>query len=245
MSKLPIVSWGKTRKKTGEWFSNLPPGIIPGSSSPQEEHPDATGENSPKEPWKIYSGMTKSALLAELAKRRIRMSRKTDRGTLFGILMRETGANPGDMSEDQFYATYDFHGANLREGQQPHDPRKTNARHDGRLGVARRQATRVLFLRSGPLSAGASDCGRTTERDHQLGAVQGGRWPQAAGRRDHYADGCRHDQARAGSLSGVYPYKFRRTAPACRHRSSPAGPVGRIRHGRRHSPDQVQVRHAA
>ncbi len=28
MSKVPIVSWGKTRKKTGNWFSNLPPGMI-------------------------------------------------------------------------------------------------------------------------------------------------------------------------------------------------------------------------
>ena len=28
MSKVPIQTYGKTRKKTGEWFSNLPPGMI-------------------------------------------------------------------------------------------------------------------------------------------------------------------------------------------------------------------------
>ena len=28
MSKLPIRTYGKTRKKSGEWFSNLPPGML-------------------------------------------------------------------------------------------------------------------------------------------------------------------------------------------------------------------------
>lgn len=47
MSKLPIVTWGKTRKKTGEWFSNLPPRMLALGDEPRIRI-DENGPNLPE-----------------------------------------------------------------------------------------------------------------------------------------------------------------------------------------------------
>jgi hypothetical protein len=46
MSKVPITTWGKTRKKTGEWFSNLPPGMLALGDEPRITI-DENGPNVP------------------------------------------------------------------------------------------------------------------------------------------------------------------------------------------------------